>query len=163
VVQSFGLIPKGFGMPGHKSSAALDAIVVYPNLAIDFAWTSGGGQTMLNRNISVDAGARFALDQMSTFVALYSKDGRFVDDSATFGIEEDLGVDDSFATVVAEGSSDNSGSVGLSKALGFGMGSKKGSKYIVDADPERYEALAMNAARGFNTALVERIKAAHGL
>lgn len=164
VVSSFGLIPKGFnGNMGDQASAALDAIVIYPNVALDFAWTSGGGQSMLQRKVSVDAGARFALDQLSNIQVVYSKDGRYVDDSATLGLSEDLGVDDVFATVDRAGSSNNSASVGLSNALGFGMSSRKGSEYTVSVDQTRYETLAMNAAKGFNAALVRQIKTAKGI
>lgn len=164
VVSSFGLIPKGFnGNMGDQASAALDAIVIYPNVALDFAWTSGGGRSMLQRKVSVDAGARFALDQLSNIQVVYSKDGRYVDDSATLGLAEDLGVDDVFASVDKTGSSNNSGSVGLSNALGFGMSSRKGSQYTVTVDQKRYETLAMNAAKGFNAALVQQIRAAKGI
>lgn len=163
-VTSFGLISTGFnGNVGDQASAALDAIVVYPNVALDFAWTSGGGQSMLQRRVSVDAGARFALDSISNFQVIYSRDGRFVDDSATLGLSEDLGVDDAFAAVEKANSSNNSGSVGFANALGFGMSSRKGTEYAVTVDPQRYETLAMNAARGFNAALVQKIKVARGI
>jgi len=164
VVSSFGLIPKGFnGNVGDQASAALNAIVVYPNVALDFAWTSGGGRSMLQRRVSVDAGARFALDSVSKFHVVHSKDGRFVDDSVTLGLSEDLGVDDVFATINKSDSTDNSGAVGLANALGFGMGSRKGSNYSVTVDKNRYEALAMNATKGFNAALVKQISIARNM
>ncbi len=159
-VTSFGLVSTGFNANvGDQASAALDAIVVYPNVALDFAWTSGGGRSMLQKTVSVNAGARFSLDAISSVQVIYSRDGRYVDDAATLGIEEDIGVDDAFANLEKTASTDNSGVVGLSNALGFGMSSRKGESYTVAADPARYEALAMNAVRGFNTALVKQIKA----
>jgi hypothetical protein len=91
---------------------------------------------------------------------VYSKDGRFVDDSTTFGLSEDVGVDDVFATVQQTTSSDNDVEVTLTNLLGLGMSSRKGSAYQVVADPVRYEMLAMNAVQGFNRALVQEIKAA---
>ncbi len=163
VVSSFGLVPKGFnGNVGDQASAALDAIVIYPNVAFDFAWTSGGGRSMLQNKVSVDGGARFALDSTSKCFAVYSKDGRYVDGSVTLKPAEDLGVDDVFAVVSEGGTSNNSGAVGLSNALGFGMSSKKGVQYLVTADQKRYEDLAMNAVKGFNSAIVMQIKSAKG-
>lgn len=164
VVSSFGLIPKGFnGNMGDQASAALDALVIYPNVALDFAWTSGGGQSMLQRKVSVDAGARFALDQLSNIQVIYSRDGRYVDDSTTLGLQEDLGVDDAFATMDKSDSSNNSGSVSIANALGFGMSSRKSARYTVTVDPKRYETLAMNAVKGFNAALVRQIRTAKGI
>ena len=164
VVSSFGLIPKGFnGNVGDQASAALDAIVIYPNLALNFAWTSGGGKSMLKRSVSVDGGTRFSISSISNIHSVYSKDGRFVDASVKLDASEDIGVDDVFASMQLEDSSNNSGAVGITNALGFGMGSRKGSTYTVTADPERYKALALNAAKGFNKALVEQIKSGKGL
>lgn len=164
VISSFGLIPKGFnGNVGDQASAALDAIVIYPNLAFNFAWTSGGGSSMLNRKVSVDGGTRFAVSSISNIHSVYSNDGRFVDASVKLDVTEDIGVDDAFASMQLEDSSNNSGAVGLTNALGFGMSSRKGSAYTVTADPERYKALALNAAKGFNKALVEQIKTGKGL
>lgn len=163
VVSSFGLIPVGFnGNVGDQASDALDAVIIYPNIALDFVWTAGGGQSMLKNTASVDGGARFALDSLSNMFVVYSKDGRYVDDSLLLGITEDIGVDDVFATVNQAGKTDNSTSVGISNALGFGMGSKKGSQYVVEADAARYEALALNAAMGMNAALLKQIGAARG-
>ncbi|MCF7981325.1 MAG: hypothetical protein K9K86_05025 [Pseudomonadales bacterium] len=163
-VRMFSLVPKGFnGNIGDQASAALDAVVIYPNLALDFAWTSGGGQSMLKKSVSVEGGVRFALDSFSNFYAIYSKDGRFVDSAVTLQLKEDVGVDDIFARVELTDSKNNSGAVGISNALGFGMHSKKGNNYLVTVDPQRYEALALNAAKGFNSALVQQIKLAKGL
>lgn len=164
VVSSFGLIPVGFnGNIGDQASDALDAIIIYPNVALDFVWTAGGGRSMLQNKVSVDGGARFALDSLSNMFAVYSKDGRFVDDSVLLGLTEDIGVDDAFATVDQAGKTNNNVSVGISNALGVGMGSRKGTQYVVDADPARYEALALNATKGMNAALLEQIKAAKGI
>ncbi|MDX2348873.1 MAG: hypothetical protein QNK32_00655 [Porticoccus sp.] len=164
VVSSFGLIPKGFnGNVGDQASAALDAIVIYPNVALDFVWTAGGGKKMLQKRVSVEGGARFALDEISDCTAVYSKDGRFVDGSVELRPAEDVGVDDVFASVDEAGSKDNSTSVGISNAIGFAMGSRKGTEYLVTVDPKRYESLAMNATKGFNTALVQQIKSAKGI
>ncbi len=163
VVSSFGLIPVGFnGNIGDQASDALDAIIIYPNVALDFVWTAGGGRSMLQNKVSVDGGARFALDSLSNMFAVYSKDGRFVDDSLLLGLTEDIGVDDAFATVDQAGKTNNSMSVGISNALGVGMGGRKGTQYVVEADAARYEALALNAVMGMNAALLKQISVARG-
>ena len=110
----------------------------------------------------MDAGTRFAIDQRSNFHVVFSNDGRFVDDGAKLMLSEDVGVDDVFATTKKKEESDNSCSVGFSNALGFGMSSRKGSEYDVMVYPVRYEALAMNAVKGFNAELVRHIKSGKG-
>ena len=160
----FSMVPKGFnGNVGDQASAALDAIVIYPNLGFDFAWTGGGGRSMLKNKASVEGGARFALDSISNFYGVYSKDGRFVDDAIQLIPGDDVGVPDVFASVEQAGSRNNGGAVAISNTLGVGMSSNKGSDYVVYADAKRYETLALNAAKGFNAALVQQIKAAKGL
>lgn len=160
----YSLITKGFNANiGDQASSALDAIVIYPNVALDFAWTSGSGSSMFNRKVNVEGGMRFALDQTSNCWGVYSKDGRFVDGSIMLTPEEDIGVDDAFATLGQAESRDNGLAVGLSHALKLGMGSNTGDSYIVAADKGRYELLAMNAVKGFNQELVRNIKIAKGL
>ncbi len=164
VLTPYSIIRKGFnGNVGVKSSSKLDAIVLYPNVALDFAWTSGSGSSMFNKKVSVEGGMRFALDQTTKCVAIYSNDGRFVDKSVQLGLKEDIGVDDPYGTLEKASERDNSGAVGLSHALGLGLGSNSGESYFVVADKQRYELLAMNAVKGFNKALVAQIKSAKGI
>lgn len=143
-----------------KPSDGLDAVLLFPNLSLGFAWTGGSGNAMFAKRASVEGGAFFHVDTATKLEAAYSKSGRFVDGWATYGVKENVGAEDAFAVVTKTDSSNNALAVGLSSALGAGMGSRSSSEYTVAADPERYKALALKAAKGFNAAIVERVVAA---
>ncbi len=164
VIKPFSQV-MGFGgyNVGDQASHALDAVVVYPNLILDFAWTAGGGQKMFSRKASVDGGVRFSVDQFSQIAALYSKGGRYADGMVTLNLKADHGVDTPFATASLAKTTDNTAAVAVSNALGVGMTSRKGSVYTVAADPARFEALALQAAKGFNSAFIQQVMAARGI
>jgi hypothetical protein len=145
-----------------KPSNALDAVLLFPNLSLGFAWTGGSGNAMFARRASAEGGAFFHVDTASKVEVVYSKSGRFVDGWATYAIKDQVGADAAFAVVDKTGSSNNALAVGLSSALGANMGARSKSEYTVTADPERYKALALKAARGFNAALVAEVVAARG-
>jgi hypothetical protein len=80
--------------------------------------------------------------------------------SVQLGLKEDIGIDDPYGTLEKASERDNSAAVGLSHALGLGLGSNSGESYFVVADKQRYELLAV---KGFNKALVAQIKSAKGI
>ncbi|MEZ5894350.1 MAG: hypothetical protein R3C58_14560 [Parvularculaceae bacterium] len=142
-----------------KPAGALDAVMLFPNLCLGFAQTSGSGTKMFGSSARVEGGAMFSVDPASKVEAVYSN-GRFLDGWATWGLKETIGVADAFAEVSKTGSSNNALAVGLSSALGTGMGANSKSEYTVVADRERYKALALKAAKGMNAALVAEVVAA---
>lgn len=142
-----------------KPSGALDAIMVFPNLCLGFAETSGSGNRMFASKAHVEGEAEFMIDEASKAEIAYSS-GRFLDGWATLQLKENVSAPEQFATVAKTGSRNNALAVGLSSALGSNMGSSSSSEYTVTADPERYRALALKAAKGFNASLVAEFKAA---
>lgn len=142
-----------------QAGGALDAVLVFPNLSLGFAQTDGSGNAMFARKASVEGGALFHVDSATKIDLVYSKSGRFADGWASWQTKGWAGTDEAFAEVAKTGSSNNALAVGLSSALGTSMGSNSKSEYTVVADPERYKALALKAAKGVNAALVAELAA----
>lgn len=143
-----------------KAGGALDAALLFPNLSLGFAQTESSGNAMFARKARVEGGAMFHVDPATKIDLVYSKKGRYADGWASWQTKDWAGTDAAFAEVAKTDSSNNALAVGLSKALGAGMGSNSKSEYTVVADPVRYKALALRAAKGVNTALVAEMLAA---
>ena len=161
--------PKGVGTQKHigigkaslggnaivKPSKELNAIMVMPNLVLDFAAlkTSGGALTSKS---SASGSVRFAIDTQSAMNIQASK-GRFVDGWLNYGIKKPVIAEGQFAQLNDIDTRDNGLERGLGRALGMATGSKKTKEVGVSIDPVRYEALAMNAASGWNDAFVAQM------
>lgn len=164
--------PKGVGTQKHigigkasfggnaivKPSKELSAVMVMPNLVLDFAAlkTSGGALTSKSKAWGT---VRFAIDTQSAMNIQASK-GRFVDGWLNYGIKKPVIAEGQFAELNEVDTRSNKLEQGLGLALGMATGSKKTKEMGVAVDPVRYEALAMNAAAGWNDAFVaELVKA----
>ncbi len=143
-------------------SAQHSAILLYPNLALDFVQTGGSGRRALGNRANVSGEARFGVNPISVVQAQFSRTGRFIDGWTTLNMRDGVSVDDEFATVGQTSESNNNAAVIVSAILGAGMQSARRSGYDVVADPAAYEALAMRAARGFNAAIVAQVREARG-
>ena len=143
-----------------KPSKELGAIMLMPNLVLDFAALKAKGGAMTTRS-SASGNVRFAIDTASQMNFQASK-GRFLDGWLNYGIKNPVISDANFA-VLSENkgkSKSNTFERGLGAALGMATGAKKTKAVDVAVDPLRYEALAMSAAAGWNDAFVaELVKA----
>ena len=143
-----------------KPSKELGAVMLMPNLVLDFAALKAKGGAMTTRS-SASGNVRFAIDTASQMNFQASK-GRFLDGWLNYGIKKPVVSDASFA-VLSENkgkSKSNTFERGLGAALGMATGAKKTKAVDVAVDPVRYEALAMSAAAGWNDAFVaELVKA----
>ncbi len=158
VVRSQGLAPALFNTQvGAKAGDRHDAIVIYPNALLDFISTSGGGSSLFSRQVEVGAQIRFALDEKSMLVAVYSREGRFMDGMMRLVLDEERTTDAPFAVRRQQTHSDNEGMVLLSNQLGLNLTHHKNTTYDVIIDKERYRQLALNAVKGLNQAIVQQI------
>ncbi|MGE0595162.1 MAG: hypothetical protein AB7P07_02250 [Hyphomonadaceae bacterium] len=161
--QGVGRLAVGGGGGMGAISHGLNAILVFPNLALDFAETSGSGNRSFGNRANVEGEARFGIDPMSKAEVFFSRSGRgFFDGWGTLQVTEATTVADEFASTEQTSQRSNTGMGVASAILGAGMQHSRRSGYEVTADPAAYEALALRAARGFNAALVAQIRAARG-
>lgn len=162
-----GLPERGFGAgmnsfagngPG-KLSGDLGAIVVTPTLILDFAKLKASRARLTSRS-SASANLGFSIDPQSSFVVNASKSGRYVDAFATYGVKKPVVADAPFAMMGEKDTSSNMLEQGLGRALGMATRAKKTTNQAVIIDSDRYEALALSAARGWNAAFVAQLTAA---
>ena len=144
------------------ASNALDAVMLYPNLALNFAAAEGSGNRMFGNRANVEGGPAFSVAQNSVVQVAFSREGRFTDGWTTLMMEEPVFAEEEFATMEQMDSSNNNAAVVVSAILGAGMQRSQRNTYQVIADPAAYEALALRAARGFNAAIVAQVRAARG-
>ena len=140
-----------------KPSKELGAVMLMPNLVLDFAALKAKGGAMTTRSSS-SGNVRFAIDTASQMNFQASK-GRFLDGWLNYGIKKPIVSDANFA-VLSENkgkSKSNTFERGLGAALGMATGAKKTKAVDVAVDPVRYEALAMSAAAGWNDAFVAEL------
>lgn len=142
-------------------AASTNAILLYPNLAIDFVQTGGSGRRALGHRANVEGDPNIGVNPISVVQVHYSR-GRFLDGWTTLNMREGVWANEEFATVSQTSESNNNAAVVVSAILGAGMQSARRSGYDVVADPVAYEALALRAARGFNAAIVQQVLAARG-
>lgn len=143
-----------------KPSKELGAVMLMPNLVLDFAALKAKGGAMTTRS-SASGNVRFAIDTASQMNFQASK-GRFLDGWLNYGIKNPVISDANFAALSENKgkSKSNTFERGLGAALGMATGAKKTKAVDVAVDPVRYEALAMSAAAGWNDAFVtELVKA----
>jgi len=81
-----------------KLSNDLDAVVVFPNAALDFVSTKSGGSRALGLSARVTSDVRFSLGTASVTSVSYSKSGRYTDLPGNLTLPKDVVVDGEFAT-----------------------------------------------------------------
>jgi hypothetical protein len=163
-----GIPEQGFGAMASnpysnapaKLSNELDAVLVMPALLLDFADMKGSRNLSRFSPATTEADLSFSISPMTTITTTVSKNGRFTDSTAMFGVKKAVYSDAAFASWGAETENKNTLEQGLGAALGMKTMAKKVTTKGVNIDPERYEALAMSAAKGWNRAFVEQVSAA---
>lgn len=141
-----------------KVSNDNDAILVFNNLTLNFVDMQSSGNQMLSNRASVGGTPKFILEPYALSAVTYSRDGRYMDGGYNFR-QERLVIDQPFANMENVRNTNNNLGVLASALMGVGMASTSRRDNVVVVDPERFKALALSAARGYNTALVERITA----
>ncbi|MGB6231627.1 MAG: hypothetical protein WBF53_16040, partial [Litorimonas sp.] len=148
----------GGNAPG-KLSHELDAVLVYPTVLLDFASLEGSRSLGSFARASAEADLGFALSRQSSMGVAASKDGRYVNSSATYGVKKPVTSDAVFASWGAKSERENTLERGLGSLMGTQTMAKKTTTQVVNVDPSRYEALALSAARGWNAAFVAQVVA----
>jgi len=138
-----------------KLGAELDAVLVQPTIVLDFA-NMKANRTIGNKATS-SAELAFSLDPMST-IQVYASQGKGLA-WLTYGTKKGASSDAPFAILGEKDSKSNSLEQGLGAALGMGVRNKKTVTQSVVIDSDRYEALALSAAKGWNTAFVAQVAA----
>lgn len=141
-----------------KVSSDNDAILVFNNLTLNFVDMQSSGNQMLSSRASVGGTPKFILEPYTLTSVVYSRDGRYMDGLYNFRLER-LVIDRPFASMETARNTNNNMGVLASAFLGVGMASTSRRDNAVVIDPERFKALALSTARGYNTALVERLTA----
>lgn len=148
-----------FGAPALSSE--LQAMIVLPNVMLDFAQIKGGGK--LGRKASAEAELQFAVDRFNTKArVMASTRSAFAEGDIIYVMAEDV---ESDAAIGAIGSSSSDGNYferGLGAALGLSVIPKSKKEATVQIEPAAFERLALAAVRGYNAALVAQMKAATG-
>jgi hypothetical protein len=144
-----------------KVSSDNDAILVFNNLTLNFVDLQSSGNQMLSNRASVGGTPKFILEPYALSSVTYSRDGRYMDGAYNFRLER-LVIDEPFASMENVRNTNNNLGVLVSAAMGVGMASTSRRDNVVAVDPERFKALALSAARGYNTALVEKLTAMRG-
>lgn len=141
-----------------KPSSELNAVMLMPNLVLDFAALKANNAKFTTRS-KASSKVRFAIDPSSAMDLQVSK-GRFLDGWLSYGMKGDAISDADFAVLGKAQKKSNKLEQGLGLALGMATAAKKTSSSTVTIDPVRYEALALKAAKGWNAAFVTQLKAA---
>ncbi|MEL6583667.1 MAG: hypothetical protein AAFQ36_07520 [Pseudomonadota bacterium] len=163
--------PSGQGVQGYKKIGAaninfrtptalseeLDAAILMPNVVFDFAATEGG-RAAYARTASASADLLFTLDPNTVADLSVTENGR-ASFGSTYILAQPVASAEPFGTIGAVEESDNSGQQVLSGLLGATVSNRSRSAAQVSIDPAAYEALALDAARGWNAALVEEMRA----
>ncbi len=156
----------GFAMIGannalFKVGKAVDAVMIAPQLGIDYSDMESSGSKIWGGSASVSTETRFAINMRSKVTTAYG-----IGPAGNIGdlhLEEAIGTAEPFA--VLQHTKDGSDSAALSTAfalMGLSNMYAQRNTYAVQVAPERYKALVRAAYAGFNQAIVDEIKKARG-
>lgn len=152
----FGIGKKTFGSSAsNKLSMELDAVILSPNLVLDFVALKSK-RRMFGNKANASGNVQFSIDP-SSIMNIHSSKGKG-GAWLVYGIKKPIVAAGDFAVVSKGDSRTNALEQGLGAALGMGTRAKKTTTYTVAVDPARYEALALKAAKGWNTAFVAQVK-----
>lgn len=148
-----------FGAP--VLSVSLESMVVMPNLAFDFGWASG------NRSWGFTAtsqtGVRFGINTAHSRMRVFaSKRRQFLEGDFIFSPDGEPVSDAPFASIGDTVNTDNSDFQRMNASLGLAVQARSKETSYLAIDQRRYEALALSAARGWNTAFVNALRARTG-
>jgi hypothetical protein len=148
-----------FGAPALSNE--LQSMIVLPNVMLDFAQLKGGGK--LSNKASAEAELQFAVDRFNTKArVMASTRSQFAEGDIIYVMSEDVESDASIGSIGSSASDGNHLERGLGAALGMSVVPKSKKEATVQIDPAAFERLALSAVRGYNAALVEKMKTATG-
>ena len=143
-----------FGAP--VLSLTQQAMVVMPNLMFDFA--SLKSSKSLGYSASASADLHFGINPgWSTMRVMASKRKEFLEGDFIFKLDGSAVSDEPIGQVADTERSDNSEQQAYSRALGVGVQARSRETSTVNIDKRKYEALALAAAKGWNTAFVSQL------
>ncbi len=148
-----------FGAP--ELSLTLESMAVMPNLMFDFASL----RSSRSRGYTASASAELGFDiakGYSQFRVMASKRKQFLEGDFIFTLDQAQVPDTSIGSIVDSVSSDNSGEQAFGNVLGVGVRAKSRESSVAQIDQPRYEAMALSAAKGWNTAFVAQLRTMTG-
>lgn len=151
------------GMVFNDLSAELDAVVLTPQLAIDYQQLEGTGRRTYVGSAQVEAKVWFSIAPGSGATFLYGKRKGLGGGMPGSFLSSGHGSAEPFAIMYEV--DDRSDSVAIHNAFAqAGLGSlyRQSKVYAVEASPERYAALVRAAYQGLNAALVAELRKARG-
>lgn len=170
LVNGFYFNPVPMGMMGAvgnmntlgKLAHEADAILVIPQLGLDYADIESSGQKTWGGRAGVSAETEFAINARSQVVLINGSKGGYMGPGALV-VRGAVGAREPFARLIHE--KDNSDSAAISSAMALmGMGSfyRQAKTYEARVDAARYGVLARAAYEGFNQAIAELVKSGRG-
>lgn len=157
-----GLAMIGANTALFKLSKAVDAVMIAPQLGIDYSDMESSGSKTWGGSASVSAETRFAINARSKVTMAYGIGP--AGDVGDMTIKEAIGTAEPFA--VLQHTKDASDSAALSKGfalMGLGNMYAQRNTYAVQVVPSRYTALVRAAYAGFNQGIVDEIKKARSV
>lgn len=147
-----------------RACDALDAIFLFPTLGIDYERLLSSGNHMYGANAEVGANLRFHAMEGSGAIFMQKPPPPYRGAwPGNFMMPQGSGTDEPFAIMYQVDDRSDSALVSSAMALaGLGSLYRQNKIYAVQADPDRYAALARAAFQGFNTALVSELQKARG-
>lgn len=146
-------------------SAELDALILTPQMAIDYQWLETTGRRTYVGSAQVDAKVWFSVLGGSGANYLYgTRKGLGSGPWGLITLPNHHGSTEPFGIMYEI--DDRSDSVSISNAFaqaGLGSMYRQSLYYAVEVDPRRYAALVRAAFQGLNTEIVAELKAARGL
>jgi hypothetical protein len=146
-------------------SAELDALVLTPQMALDYQWLESTGRRTYVGSAQVEAKVWFSVQSGSGAHFVYGqRKGLGSGPYGGFLMEGHHGSEEPFGIMYEV--DDRSDSVALSNAFATaGLGSlyRQSQVYAIEVAPERYAALVRAAFQGLNMSIVAELRKARGL
>lgn len=145
----------------HALSKELDAVVVIPQVSIDFASLKSSGSSMLTSSSWVEGKPLMRITTGITGLKLLHSKSKIQGDFNLAPMKRDLIIPGEFGHIETISKSSNALLVGSFALAGLNAGpvSSKSKKALV-ADPAAYQAMALKGAEGVNKAFVLALKQA---
>lgn len=142
-------------------SKELNAVVVIPQISIDFASLKSSGSSMLTSSSWVEGKPLMRITSEITGLKLFHSKSKFSGDGNIAPMKRDLVIPGEFGRIETISKSSNALLVGSFALAGLNAGpvSSKSKKALV-ADPSAYQAMALQGAEGVNKAFVNALKQA---
>lgn len=171
VVNGFFFNPVAMGMMAAvgnmntlgKLAHEADAILVIPQLGLDYADIESSGQKTWGGRASVSAETEFGINARSQVVLINGSRGGYMGPGGLM-VKGPVGAREPFARLIHEKDSSDSAAISSAMAI-MGLGSfyRQANTYEARVDAARYAVLAKAAYEGFNQAIVDLVKSGKGI